>query len=162
MARIRKMKSSSFPEHSLQMTTRLSILLLAVALVVCGCASSPAASAESSVRARERQWLDAYEQRDAAAMSGILHDQFVITYPDGTRQTKDQVLEFIRTHPADSHSPRFHTEETTAHVSGETVVLTGIVITERAGSRSQQFYTDTWVYRDRSWRVLASQLATKP
>ncbi len=114
------------------------------------------------MQSRERQWLDAYEQRDAGAMSAILHDNFVITYPGGKRQTKDQVLQFIRAHAAEKDGPRFHTEHSVAHVAKNTVVLTGLVITEKAGSRAEQIYTDTWVVEDGTWRVLASQLSAAP
>jgi ketosteroid isomerase-like protein len=135
------------------------IALVLVLLVAC--ATQPREDAAAAVQLRERQWLDAYEQRDAVAMQQILHDHFVITYPDGSTQTKDDVLAFIR-RAAGKSSPRFHTEGTKAHVAGQTVVLTGLVVTERSDSRSEQLYTDTWVFDRGAWRVLASQLAAAP
>ncbi|MBC7910977.1 MAG: nuclear transport factor 2 family protein [Pyrinomonadaceae bacterium] len=123
--------------------------------------------AEQAVRKLERAWLDAYEQRDAKAMNAIVADDFVITFPDGSRQTKQQVVDSIKA-PRNPASPslKFHTEDVQARVYGNTVILIGRVVTEylRDGKtvKEQSRYTDTYIKRQGRWQVVASHLSNAP
>ncbi len=126
--------------------------------------SSEPNTAEQDVRKLERAWLDAYEKVDAEAMNRIVANDFVITFPDGSMQTKAQILEQLK-RPRNPNSPanKFHTEEVQAKVYGDTVILIGRVITEwqREGKtmREQNRYTDTYVKREGRWQVVASHLS---
>lgn len=122
------------------------------------------ASPEQEVRKLERAWLDAYEQHDEKAMNAIVADDFTITFPDGSMQTKAQIISSLqRPRPQGAPMQKFRTEEVQARVYGDTVVLIGRVITEyqRDGQTmtSQQRYTDTYVKRDGRWQVVASHLS---
>ncbi|HVF87578.1 MAG TPA: nuclear transport factor 2 family protein [Pyrinomonadaceae bacterium] len=123
--------------------------------------------AEQEVRRLERAWLDAYEQHDAKAMDTIVADDFVITFPDGSMQTKSQILDSIKA-PRNraSLSLKFYTEDVRARVYGETVILTGRVVTEypREGKtvKEQSRYTDTYIKRQGRWQVVASHLSNSP
>ena len=131
------------------------ILILATA-----CATTQPDPA-TTVRQLERAWLDAYEARDAEAMQRIVADGFTITFPDGSMQTKTDVVEAMRRGRASGGtSPKFHTESVQAHAYGNVVVLTGIVVTERSdGSRVPNRYTDTYVRFGNEWRVVSSHLS---
>src|SRR5215212_9431530 len=111
-----------------------------------------AKAAEEAVRKLERAWLDAYEQNDASAMEAIVADDFIITFPEGRKQTKAQVVASQKRPQPPGSSIKFRTEETQARVFGDTVVLTGRVISElqREGKSStdQMLYTDTYVRRN--------------
>ena len=148
------------------MRTTTAILLAALML---RCSALPVAhsgNVEQEVRTLERAWLDAYEQYDTTAMNAIVADDFVITFPDGSMQTKAQVVESIRTPPAPGNSTRFHTTETRARVYGDTVVLTGRVVgTYTRGDKTSAEhyrYTDTYVKRGGRWQVVASHLSKVP
>ncbi len=123
--------------------------------------------AEQEVRKLERAWLDAYEQRDTKAMTAIVADDFVITFPDGSRQTKPQILDSIKA-PRNPASPslKFYTEDVQARVYGDTVILMGRVVTEylRDGKtvKEQSRYTDTYIRRQGRWQVVASHLSNVP
>jgi CubicO group peptidase (beta-lactamase class C family)/ketosteroid isomerase-like protein len=120
------------------------------------------AAAEAEVRAAERRWLDAYEQRDAAAMDAILAEGFTITYPDGTVMAKQDVAAQLA-RMAGRPPSRFATEAVRATVSADTVVLTGTLITQSARGVSRARYRDVWVRRDGRWQVLSSRLeASEP
>jgi hypothetical protein len=113
------------------------------------------------VMAAERAWLTAYEEANAAAMSVILAEEFIITFPDGRRQRRAEVL--ARLASAGSRGPvRYMTQGTEVHGSGSVVVLTGIVMTERGARVSRESYTDTWVWRGGRWQVLSSHLSNAP
>ena len=140
---------------------RRRFVFLLVLIIGCGhVASHPNAADE--VKALERAWLDAYEQRDVEAMKRIVADGFTITYPNGSVETKEQVVKALA--EAKGTSPKFSTEDVAAAVRGNTVVLTGRVITEgqRADGqayRSASRYTDTYMYLDGRWQVIASHLS---
>ncbi len=120
--------------------------------------------AEQEVRRLERAWLDAYEQHDVKAMDAIVADDFTITFPDGSMQTKSQILDSIKAprNPA-SLSSKFYTEEVKARVYGDTVILIGRVVSEylRDGKtvKDQSRYTDTYVKRNGRWQVVGSHLS---
>jgi uncharacterized protein (TIGR02246 family) len=119
---------------------------------------------EEEVRKLEREWLDAYEKHDAAAMDRIVGDDFTITFADGTVQTKPQVLASIRPPRSTTQpGPKFWTEEVKSRTYGDTVILIGKVITEeRRGdmaTRETSRYTDTYVKKDGRWQVVASHLS---
>jgi ketosteroid isomerase-like protein len=120
--------------------------------------------AEEEVRQLERQWLDAYEQTDAAAMERIVADDFVITFPNGAMQTKPQLMAMIKA-PRRPGQPRmkFRTEGVQSRAYGDTVILMGRVITEyeRDGKpfSEQSRYTDTYVRSKGRWQVVASHLS---
>jgi ketosteroid isomerase-like protein len=119
---------------------------------------------EEQVRRLERLWLDAYEQRDAAAMEEILADEFVITHPDGRTQNKAQIVEMMKKMRERSGAPtsKFSTENVQARVAGDTVTLSGRLVqkSERGGSTmTMEFaYTDTYAKRGERWQVIRSEL----
>ena len=151
-------------------------VLMLVALFIAACGAVPARQAqpepkvtraEEEVRRLEREWLDAYEQNDAAAMDRIVADDFSITFPNGATQTKPQLMAMVRA-PRREGRPRmkFRTEGVRSRAYGETVILTGLVVTEyeRDGKavREQSRYTDTYVRAGGRWRVVASHLSNAP
>lgn len=144
-------------------------VILAVALPsISGRAVGPrqpqAGGSEQEVRKLEREWLDAYEQFDAKAMEAIVADDFTITFPDGSIQTKPQIMEMIK-RPRNPAAPatKFYTEDVRARVYGDTVILVGRVVSEyvRDGKPMKEAsrYTDTYVKRGGRWQVVASHLS---
>ena len=118
---------------------------------------------EEEVRKLERQWLDAYEQHDSEAMNRIVADDFIITFPNGTMQTKPQLMSMIAKPNPSSPKMRFYTEDVRSRSYGDTVILMGRVVTEyeRDGKKvkEQSRYTDTYVKRNGRWQVVASHLS---
>ena len=146
------------------------IALLLFVVAACGVSNARQAAApqlskaEEEVRRLERQWLDAYEQNDAAAMERIVADDFTITFPNGAMQTKPQLMKMIKA-PRRPGQPRmkFRTEGVESRAYGDTVILTGRVVSEyeRDGKTvtEQSRYTDTYVRRNGRWQVVASHLS---
>lgn len=130
--------------------------------------NAPIPTAEDEVRRVEREWLDAYEQRDSEAMQRIVADDFIIYFLDGATQTKNDILAMLeRGRAASRPSPKFVTEDVRARAYGETVILTGRVVTisKRADGterREASRYTDTYVRRDGRWQVVSSHLGNVP
>ncbi len=138
--------------------------------------SQPAAQenrSEQELLRLERAWLDAYEQRDTAAMERILADDFTITFGNGQTEDKAQTIANLR-RPADANQVRFRTEETRVRLYGETAILSGFVLTLRVTDGREEVvsrarYTDTYARLQRSqsprqtrWQVVASHLSQLP
>lgn len=114
----------------------------------------------------EREWLDAYEKRDVAAMERIVADDFTITFDGGHMSTKAQTIaDLKRPRPVDP-TLKFSTEDVKVRVYGDTAILSGRVIEKRQRNNrevvSQSRYTDTYVRRNGRWQVVASHLSRLP
>jgi ketosteroid isomerase-like protein len=143
----------------------LAFVLVLATVSVRAADAPPISKAERTVRALERSWLDAYEQLDTLAMDRIVADDFLITFPNGSTQTKAQILADLRTarkRPG-PYTTRFRTEAVSSRSYGKTVVLTGVVVTigQRNGKtvEDRARYTDTYVEREGRWQVVASHLS---
>lgn len=119
--------------------------------------------AEREVRKLEREWLDAYEKRDVEAMNRLLSDDFRLTFPNGSVQTKADILAQLKAAQDSGRPPaKFSTEEVQSRVDGDRVVLTGRFIQRReidGQTRMMQMrYTDTYTKRQGRWQIVASQM----
>jgi ketosteroid isomerase-like protein len=139
--------------------------LAAAVLLLVGAAGARQAAtggAEAEVRKLEREWLDAYEKHDAAAMDRIVAEGFTITFPNGGVQTKAELMRFIRA-PRQGPPQKFWTEGVESRAYGDTVILMGRVVGEylRDGKtvRDVSRYTDTYVKVGGRWQVVASHLS---
>jgi uncharacterized protein (TIGR02246 family) len=129
--------------------------------------SMAASPAEQELLKVEREWLDAYLKRDAAAIDRIEANDFVITHADGRMMTKaDEIASLKKPAPA-GPGPTFMTSDTKVRVYGDAAVLTGKFIQKgvygdgpKKGQEYniQQRYTDVYVKRDGRWQVVASHL----
>jgi uncharacterized protein (TIGR02246 family) len=145
---------------------KLNILFLIFLILIAAFSLATAQNnSEREVRQLERAWLDAYEQHDSKAMEAIVADDFTITFPDGSIQTKPQILASLK-QSRSSPPLKFYTEEVQARVYGDTVILIGRVITEwtQKGQvmKEENRYTDTYVKRGGRWQVVASHLSNAP
>jgi uncharacterized protein (TIGR02246 family) len=143
------------------------LLVVVFATAMPDSSKEAAAVAAAEVKKVEREWLDAYEKHDAEAMDRFVAEDFVITFANGTRQTKPQLMAEIRKpRDASQPAPKFTTEDVTARTYGDTVILTGRVVTEITGGdktvRHESSYTDTYVKKDGRWQVVASHLSAVP
>lgn len=124
----------------------------------------PLSPAEQEVRKLEREWLDAYEKRDAEAMNRIVADDFKLTFSDGRVQTKADILAQLKSEKDSGRpSPKLSTEDVQSRAEGsDKVILTGRFIQrmERDGQARmmQMRYTDTYARREGRWQVISSQL----
>ena len=120
-------------------------------------------SRADAVLAAERAWLEGYNRRDALAIAMLEDDGFIITFGDGHSEDKAAQLASVRNPlPADARYA-IETEGTQVRMFGKVAVLTGTV-TESGTAAGRSFaqrsrYTDTWLFRNGRWRVIASHLS---
>ncbi|MFN2563436.1 MAG: nuclear transport factor 2 family protein [Gemmatimonadaceae bacterium] len=119
-----------------------------------GTAESPV---ERTLFALEEDWTRALVRRDGTTFDRLLAPRFVYTENDQV-MTKE---ELIRSVVAGSDTVESAgNEDMRAYVYGNTAVVTGwLVVRGRgpSGAFNRRFrYTDTWLYRDGRWRVIAA------
>ena len=144
------------------MNNTVKSLLLATFCVTAFCVGAWAQAErkgdEGQILALENAWNQAELQHDPAALEMILTDDFVITEPDGTLQTKREHLTSIK-------DPSYHydllvSEDFRIKVYGTVGVVTG-TYHEKGSSKGSHFdrrgrFTDTWIRLGTTWRCVAS------
>lgn len=110
----------------------------------------------------QREWLDAYQKHDAAALERIEADDFTLTEGDGKVTTKAEDVASLRNAKPPQPDDAFAVEDVQVRLYGDTAVLIGRVIIRyrnRGQMVSEQYrYTDTYLKRRGRWQVVASQL----
>jgi peptidylprolyl isomerase len=113
---------------------------------------------EQALKDVERQWAEAFKNRDKPTLSRLLDDQFIFTDDAGHVLNKAQYIDFaMQGIKVDSYK----LDELTVRVFGDTGVVAGLwagKMTSEGKDASAAFrFTDTFVKRLASWRVVASQ-----
>jgi ketosteroid isomerase-like protein len=139
-----------------------TVVLLVVAAA---CATLPRNSetAAREVVALEEEWIRAVIQRDSAAFDRLLAPSFLYTEDDRV-YSKDALIAEV-TKGTDTVTAG-RNEGLDVRVTGNTAIATGwLVLSGRGASgpfERRYRYTDTWMYLDGRWRVLAAQDYLKP
>jgi len=121
--------------------------------------AQPVQSTQDMLIELERGWNDAIYRQDADFVAGLLADEFIVTYDDGTRGDKARELELVAAFNqavVSSVQDNFTVEvyEDTA-VVWFTLDLVGL----RQGQEVELtlLYTDVWILRDGRWQCVSSQ-----
>ena len=130
-------------------------------------ATGQANPAEQELLKLEREWLDAYTNRDVAAMERIEADDFVITFPNGSMSNKTQQVEMLKRPAQAGPPPQFRTEDTKVRfLVPDVAILSGVVIGKYVVNGKEVVersrYTDVWAKRGGRWQVVSSHLSTIP
>ena len=141
------------------MTSRALLLTL---LIVVAAAPSPASqrvrSEQDVLIQLERDWDEAFHRNDARFIESILADEFMVTYPDGTRGDKAKELELATVNQPIESS---RLDEFTVKVYRDTAVVwfTQHLVGMREGQKLELTfrYMDVFVFRYGRWQCVASQ-----
>lgn len=141
------------------MKTTILAALLVLTVGLPGTAREPARKGEEGqILALENAWNQAELQHDPGALDQILTDDFVITEPDGTLQTKKEHMAFTR--DKSYHYDLLVSEDFRIRVYGTVGVVTG-VYHEKGKYKGRVFdrrgrFTDTWIQLNGTWRCVTS------
>ena len=114
---------------------------------------------QTKILALENAWNRAEEHKDAKALETLLDSSLVYIDYDGSMMDKAQFIASVK--EPELHPEQIVNESMTAHVYGESAVVTGVY--HEKGLRNGKAYlrrgrfTDTWVYRKGEWACVASQ-----
>ena len=134
-------------------------LLLSVTPGLGAQATSQPDAQQTKILALENAWNQAEEHKDIKALDSLLGATLVYIDYDGTIMDKAQFIASVQA--ASLHPEQIVNESTTAHVYGDSAVVTGIY--REKGVKSGKPYlrrdrfTDTWVYETGTWICVASQ-----
>lgn len=141
------------------MRNLFSVLLLLTASPFSAQTATQPSADQTRILALENAWNRAEENKDTKALETLLDSSMVYIDYDGSLMDKAQFI-------ASAKQPTLHPEQIvnesmTAHVYGESAVVTGIY-REKGMNHGKPYlrrgrFTDTWVYRDNAWVCVASQ-----
>ena len=101
----------------------------------------------------------ALSTQDWPTLDSLLHPAFVYTNSQGTRLSREQYVDFVRTGPLRWRGQRF--EDARVTVDGSTAVLTGVVVDDVLVEGEPHVLrfatTQTYVLVDGAWSYLAGQ-----
>jgi ketosteroid isomerase-like protein len=140
-----------------------NVIMMCVALillsVISGAQAGPKHGDEGQILALENAWNQAELAHDPSAMGLILTDDFVITEPDGTLQTRQQHFAFAK--DKSYHYDLLVSEDFRIKVYGDTGIVTG-TYHEKGRYKGKLFdrrgrFTDTWIkVNGGAWQCAAS------
>ena len=106
----------------------------------------------------EQDWDEAFHRNDARFIERILADEFIVTYPDGSRGDKAKELALAT---VDQPIESSMLDEFTVKVYRDTAVVwfTQHLVGSRQGQKLELTfrYVDVFVFRDGRWQCVASQ-----
>ena len=135
------------------------ILLLAICLPAAAQSTADVEAERTRILALENAWNRAEEHKDVKALDGLLASTLVYIDYDGTFMDKAQFMASIKA--PSLHPEQIVNESMTAHVYGDSAVVTGIY-REKGVAAGKPYlrrgrFTDTWVYQNSTWVCVASQ-----
>ena len=122
-------------------------------------AATPAGDVEQMLMKLEREATAALIKRDAASFGRIFADDAVLTSPDGTVQTKEQLLADVKSGSLVLESSDI--ADMKVHVHGDAALVT-YATTDKGKYKGQDIsgryrWTDVFVRRSGTWHIVASQ-----
>ena len=137
----------------------LSSMLAAICLAVAATAAAPSAqSPRETLIELERGWNDAFYRQDVDFIEGLLADEFMATYDDGSRGDKARELELVASFNQQVVSAV--QEDFTIDFFENTAVVrfTLRIVGIRQGQEAEirLSYTDVWVRREGRWQCVST------
>jgi ketosteroid isomerase-like protein len=107
----------------------------------------------------ERQWEAAFLQKDVGFVAGLLADEFVAIYPDGTRGDKAHELSLVAALDQQIESSTLGDFAIAVNGDRATVTFTRTLLGPVQGVRTAITYrfTDMFVWRAGRWQCISSQ-----
>ena len=119
---------------------------------------SNTADVERYIKESERQWAESVANGDASVVERILADDFLGVDPDGNLYDKAKMVADTREAPKEFVSN--HLNDVKVRFFGDTAVAQGDESwLRRTGIplRARFVWTDTWILRDGTWQIVASE-----
>ena len=143
------------------MRTRIFFVILCLAGCLAVRDSAQEKADVASIRALELKWVDAYKQRQIAAMGALMAEDYVITVEDGSTYGKTGYLSYSASSSTSVESVEI--SEMKVRMHGDTAVVIGVYHEKGTDSRQAYDYhdrfTDVWMKKGGKWRLIAAHYA---
>jgi hypothetical protein len=115
--------------------------------------------------ATEHKWMEALKLRDESALAQIVGDDFTINSPRPTDSLVNKT-QYLKQSLNDLKLSSYNLDKLEVRVYGRTAVVNGW-FTQQAVLASTEWsgnflFTDVWVYRNGSWKVVSRHLSASP
>src|SRR6185503_19849081 len=113
--------------------------------------------AEEYIRVSEKQWAESVASGDSTVIKRILADDFIGVDPEGHQYNKQTMV--TETASAPKYFLSNHLNDIKIRFYGNFAIAQGDETwVKRADSSSVKFvWTDTWIYHDNKWEILAAE-----
>jgi ketosteroid isomerase-like protein len=112
--------------------------------------------AEDYIRQSESEWAESVATGDVTAIERILAEDFVGIDPKGKQYSKKEMISETRDAPKSFVSN--HLDEVKIRFYGNTAVAQGSESwVKKNGQRGRFVWTDTWLFRDGRWQIVAAE-----
>lgn len=133
-------------------------------ILMTGCAAkNDYEKAEQYIKESEKQWAESVASGDTSVIQRILADDFIGVDPDGNQYKKQQMVADTRNAP--NYFLSNHINNVIVRFYGNTAVAQGDETwVRRSGepSTARFVWTDTWVYRNKQWQIVAAEDLVAP
>ena len=133
-------------------------------VLITGCSSKiDYEKAEQYIKESEKQWAETVASGDTSVIQRILADDFIGVDPDGNHYKKQQMVDDTRNAP--KYFLSNHLNNVIVRFYGNTAVAQGDETwVRRSGdpSTARFVWTDTWVYRNNQWQIVAAEDLVSP
>src|SRR5216683_3712623 len=115
---------------------------------------------EGRIIALESAWDQAEQNKDAAALAGLLADKLVYVDYDGSLSNKQQLLESIKS--AEVTSEQINNEGVRVQLYNDNVAVSTGIYRDKGVDRGKPFqrrgrFTNVWIKQKGGWQCIASQ-----
>ena len=126
-------------------------------LCLCNCSTQKdRKETERYIVESERQWAESVATGDTSAIERILADDFIGVDPKGELYNKQQMIAETRNAPKQFVSNRLN--DVKVRFYGRVAIAQGSERWEKhSGERGRFVWTDTWVRRNRTWKIVAAE-----
>jgi uncharacterized protein (TIGR02246 family) len=146
------------------LTTLQKIVFCGSFILITGCSSKiDYEKAEQYIKESEKQWAESVASGDTSVIQRILADDFIGVDPDGNQYKKQQMVDDTRNAP--KYFLSNHLNNVIVRFYGNTAVAQGDETwVRRSGepSTARFVWTDTWVYRNNQWQIVAAEDLVAP
>ena len=112
----------------------------------------------AEVHALELKMLDCYKLRQIEVFAGVLDDDFVITFEDGSTYSKTGYLAYSAS--SSTHIETVEIPEMRVRVHGQTAIVTGVYHEKGVDAQKSYDYrdrfTDVWMKKAGKWQLVAA------
>jgi uncharacterized protein (TIGR02246 family) len=146
------------------LTTLQKIVFCWSFILITGCTSKiDYEKAEQYIKESEKQWAESVASGDTSVIQRVLADDFMGVDPDGNQYKKQQMVDDTRNAP--KYFLSNHLNNVIVRFYGNTAVAQGHETwVRRTGepATARFVWTDTWVYRNNKWQIVAAEDLVAP
>lgn len=113
--------------------------------------------AEKYISDSEKQWAESVASGDSSVIRRILADDFIGVDPDGNQYDKEKMVKETATAP--QYFLSNHLNDVKIKFYGNFAIARGdeTWVKRKDSSTARFVWTDTWIYRDKKWEILAAE-----